>query len=243
MIFIYSYVLYKSNIFSKFLDNEMSFIHSKAWKLQHFLFKYWQSSCSFIDVVQNLQIDFGAHNAQSFPSFFRSARNDELADVFVQLQCWNFFNFILSFLVSKKVFKTFPSDMNIMWTADIQMKWRYNHRSCDCDWSNRKLSPKTVFGASRGFDPMASALALQGSTNWAMKTHTSGPGQFIELIVPVKWMTHISAMWTADKTERPWVWIPLKRRKHFSGLICDCFNRNHNCDDHIFTSFVHPQFT
>ena len=48
----------------------------------------------------------------------------------------------------------------IMWTADIQMKWRCDHRSCDCDLSNRKLSPKSVFGASTGFEPVASALAL-----------------------------------------------------------------------------------
>ena len=30
----------------------------------------------------------------------------------------------------------------------------------------------------------------------------------------------------------------LKPRKHFSGLLCDCLNRNHNCDDHIFISYV-----
>ena len=29
-----------------------------------------------------------------------------------------------------------------------------------------------------------------------------------------------------------------KPRKHFSGLICDCLNRSHNCNDHIFISFV-----
>ena len=44
----------------------------------------------------------------------------------------------------------------VMWTADIQMKWRCDHRSCDCDLSNPKLSPKSVFGASTGFEPMAS---------------------------------------------------------------------------------------
>ena len=38
----------------------------------------------------------------------------------------------------------------------------------------------------------------QCSTNWAMKTHTLGAGQFIEFIVPVKGMKHISIMWTAD---------------------------------------------
>ena len=31
-------------------------------------------------------------------------------------------------------------------------------------------------------------------------------------------------------------WIPLKPRKHFSGLLCDRLNRNHNCEDHIFIS-------
>ena len=43
-------------------------------------------------------------------------------------------------------------------------------------------------------------------------------------------------------TQRPWVRIPLKPRKHFSGLLCDCLNRNHNCDDHIrHTPFIYSQ--
>ena len=29
---------------------------------------------------------------------------------------------------------------------------------------------------------------------------------------------------------------PVEARKHFSGLICDCLNRNHDCDYHIFIS-------
>ena len=45
-----------------------------------------------------------------------------------------------------------------------------------------------------GFEPMASALALQCSTNWAMKTHTLGAGQFIEFIVPVKGMKQAIAI-------------------------------------------------
>ena len=52
------------------------------------------------------------------------------------------------------------------------MKWRGDHRSYGCDLSNRKVSPKNVFGASTGFEPMPSALALQCFTNRAMKTHT-----------------------------------------------------------------------
>ena len=60
----------------------------------------------------------------------------------------------------------------------LTMKWRNDHRSCDCDLRNRNVSPKNVFGASTGFEPTASALA--------MKTHTLGAGQFIEsVIVPV----------------------------------------------------------
>ena len=50
--------------------------------------------------------------------------------------------------------------MNIMWTADIRMKWRCDHHSCDCDWSNRKANPKNVFGASTGFEPMVSVAVL-----------------------------------------------------------------------------------
>ena len=109
--------------------------------------------------------------------------------------------------------------MNIMWTADIRMKWRCDHRSC----GHRKVSPKNVFGASTGFELMASALALQCSTNRsrAMKTHTLG-----------------ARMSTINSINWPWVRIPLKPWEHFWGLLCDCLNRNHNCDDHIFNSLV-----
>ena len=61
-----------------------------------------------------------------------------------------------------------------------------------------QLSLKIVFGVSTWFEPMASALAQQCSTNWAMKTHTLGAGQFVEFIVPVKGMKHMNIMWTAD---------------------------------------------
>ena len=61
-----------------------------------------------------------------------------------------------------------------------------------------QLSLKNVFRTSTGFEPMASVLALQCSTNWAMKTHTLGAGQFVEFIITVKGMEHMSIMWTAD---------------------------------------------
>ena len=38
--------------------------------------------------------------------------------------------------------------------------------------SNCQLTRKIFFGTSTGFKPMACALALECSTNWAMKTHT-----------------------------------------------------------------------
>ena len=119
--------------------------------------------------------------------------------------------------------------MNIMWTADIWIKWRCDHCSCDCDLSNRKVSLKNVFRASTGFEPSASALVLQCSTNWAMKTHMLGAGQFVEFIVPMKGMKHeyvpmkemkhMNIMWTAD--------IRMKWR-------CD----HRSCDIHLWYSYV-----
>ena len=44
----------------------------------------------------------------------------------------------------------------------------------------RDSPKKKFFGPSTGFEPVASALALQYSTSWAMKTHTLGASQFIE---------------------------------------------------------------
>ena len=45
-----------------------------------------------------------------------------------------------------------------------------------------QLTPNNFFGAATGFERMASALALQCSTNWAMKTHTLGAGHFAMII-------------------------------------------------------------
>ena len=43
-----------------------------------------------------------------------------------------------------------------------------------------KISPPNL-GTSTGFEPMASALVLQYSNNWIMKTHTLGADQFVVL--------------------------------------------------------------
>ena len=68
-----------------------------------------------------------------------------------------------------------------------------------------------------GFEQMASVLALQCSTNWAMMTHTLGAGQFIEFIVPVKGMKHVNVKWTAD--------IQMKWRCDHRSCDCDLSNR------------------
>ena len=53
---------------------------------------------------------------------------------------------------------------------------------------------------------MASALALQCSTNWAMKTHILRAGQFIEFILtPDKY--RMKMMWTAE--------IQMKKNENF----------------------------
>ena len=57
------------------------------------------------------------------------------------------------------------------------MKWRFDHRSYDRNLSNCKFKPEKNFRASTGYEPMASALALQCSTNWALETLISGAGQ------------------------------------------------------------------
>ena len=76
---------------------------------------------------------------------------------------------------------------------------------------------------------MASALALQCSPSWAMKTHTLEAGQFIEFINP----------WKEWNTE----WNDVEAPKIlFSGYFRNCLN----CDSLRWSqliSFVFPQFT
>ena len=48
------------------------------------------------------------------------------------------------------------------------LKWRCDHRSCNRNPRNSELSPKNRFPGLTGFEPVASAFALQCSTNWAV---------------------------------------------------------------------------
>ena len=61
----------------------------------------------------------------------------------------------------------------------IRVHTTLNHSHFEMKVCSSQLSPKNVFWASMGFEGMASALALQCSTNWAMKTHTLGAGHGI----------------------------------------------------------------
>ena len=47
---------------------------------------------------------------------------------------------------------------------------------------------------------MTSALALQCSTNWAMKTHTLGTGQFVE------WIHRMKMIWNAEIQIQMKIW-------------------------------------
>ena len=50
-----------------------------------------------------------------------------------------------------------------------------------------------------GFEPMASALVLKCFTIWAMKTHSLGAGQFVELILTrEKNNEAVKMMWTGE---------------------------------------------
>ena len=69
-------------------------------------------------------------------------------------------------------------------------EWVCDHRSESQFKQLRKWPEKKFFGASTGFEPVASALALQCSPSWAMKTHILETGQFIEFINPWKEWKH-----------------------------------------------------
>ena len=98
--------------------------------------------------------------------------------------------------------------ISVMWNADIQLKWRCDHRSCDCDDHNCDDHIFISFVCSHNTDMFHSFRGYDEVNKLAF---------FLQ---------------------RLRVRIPTKPRKHFWGLICDCLNRNHYCDDHIFISLI-----
>ena len=93
----------------------------------------------FLDIVKHVSIKWGAHNP-------------ELATLTLGL--------------CQAVFTDRFSFMKMMWTAEIQIfKCWYDPCSDECNLSNCANEPENN---STGFEPMASALALQCSSIWAI---------------------------------------------------------------------------
>ena len=80
------------------------------------------------------------------------------------------------------------------------IKWRYDHLSGNWNLGNCKLTWKTSFGISN----MATVLALQCSTDWAMKTHTLGALHSVSFLSRVKMN---STNWPAPNVCNVWVFI------------------------------------
>ena len=111
----------------------------------------------------------------------------------------------------------------------------------DRDFKQSQLSPKNVFGASTGFEPMASAfnLALRCSVRFhsfhgydninSAKWPASNVWVFIAQLVE-----HCSA--NAETMDSN----PVEAPKTFFGFNYDCLNRKRNCDDHTFISKMFP---
>ena len=84
----------------------------------------------------------------------------------------------------------------VNWTAGIPMKLRCDHRSCNRNLTN-DFSPKTIFRTSTEFKPMASALALQCSTDQKPLWDT------LHWRVIVFTVKHSTKLWNAHNFEFP----------------------------------------
>ena len=72
------------------------------------------------------------------------------------------------------------------WNEDMIVTLRFKQFQTNPSFGGGGGGQKKKFGTLTGFEPKASALALQCSTKWAMKTHTLhtlGAGQFVEFIL------------------------------------------------------------
>ena len=100
-----------------------------------------------------------------------------------------------------------------------------NRNLSNCENSTKK---KVFFGASTGFEPVASALALQCSPSWAMKTHILEAGQFIEFINPWKgWWTHHFIQWTS---------LHSKKARLFKIVLRPYYNESRFLGYHTFSN-------
>ena len=83
--------------------------------------------------------------------------------------------------------------------------------------SNCEVARNVFFGASTGFEPVASALALQCSTSWAMKNHTLKAGHSIEFINP--WWKEWNTEWN-DSTAMVTDSFHLYSRSSHHFILC-----------------------
>ena len=95
-----------------------------------------------------------------------------------------------------------------------KFKWRYDRCSGNCNLSNCKLTRKKKFRDFNGIRIHGICVTLQCSTNWAMKTHTLGAGQFVEFIL------------TRERNETEWRWCELRKYKFL--LRYDRHSGNYN---------------
>ena len=139
----------------------------------------------------------------------------------------------------------------MMWTAGIQMKWVCDHRSESQFKQLRKSPEKKDFGASTGFESVASALALQCSTSLSYEDPYTGGRPIYWVHQPVKGVHIISfCVWflsrvdqlNAEATGSNPVEAP---KSFFSGYFRNCLN----CDSlrwshtHFKICFIHQLFS
>ena len=84
-----------------------------------------------------------------------------------------------------------------MWSSQFQ--WQFKQLQV--------LARKKSFQGFNGIRTMASALALQCSTNWAMKTHMLGADAFMQFIF-TRWDTALNIKGELDKIwSAPNIWV------------------------------------
>ena len=114
-----------------------------------------------------------------------------------------------------------------MWTAGIQMKWVCDHRSESQFKQLRKSPKKKDFGASTGFEPVASALALQCSTSLSYEDPYAG-GR------PIYWVHH--------RMKHRMKWCELREYK-WNEYVTIAVNRNRNPFFRAFSQLLKLRFT
>ena len=93
-----------------------------------------QGKCIILRVPQNKMGAWFGH--------LRSLGKVSRHRIYLKLRVFSFFR------KRRHVEKQYMLYMNIMWTADIQMKWRCDHRSCD--WSNHNKFNKLACSQRTG---------------------------------------------------------------------------------------------